>query len=140
MTQPDFDFKHTILARLDATIEQYEDTMKTMTNTLPNANMRKSKGILMQLRREILNVREEAVTTLKQLNTFGATLETMAHPEAGVTVVVADVLKWFWAKNFSWDFSPLQLPLYSRTIPPFGSFPRPRRPPNPTAIRLPSLL
>lgn len=95
MTQPDFDFKHTILARLDATIEQYEDTIKTLTNTLPNASMRKSKGILMQLRREILNVREEAVTTLSRLNTFGATLETMAHPDAGVDVVLADVLKWF---------------------------------------------
>lgn len=95
MTQPDFAFTHTILARLDATIEQYEDTMKDVTNTLPNASARKSKAIQMLLRREILNVREEAVATLTRLNTFGATLETMAHPEAGVDVVLADVLKWF---------------------------------------------
>ena len=95
MNQPDFAFKHTILERLDAAIEQYEDTMKTLTNTLPDASMRKSKSILMQMRREILNVREEAVATLTRLNMFGATLETMARPEAGLDAVLADVLRWF---------------------------------------------
>ncbi len=95
MQQPNSIFTHTILARLDATIEQYEDIMKQLTDALPDATTRKSKGILTLLKREISNVREEAVSTLTRLNTFGATLETMAHPEAGVDVVLDDVLKWF---------------------------------------------
>jgi GAF domain-containing protein len=95
MSQPDLSFSHTILERLDATIEQYENTMKELTDTLPNATTRKSKSILVQLRREVLSVREEAISTLTRLNTFGATLQTMAHPEAGVQVVLDDVLKWF---------------------------------------------
>lgn len=95
MTHTNSVFTHAILDRLDATIEQYEGAMKLLTNTLPDANSRKSKNILLQLRQEIMNVRAEAVVTLTRLNTFGATLETMAHPDAGVDVVLADVLKWF---------------------------------------------
>lgn len=95
MQQPNSVFTHTILARLDATIQQYEDTMKQLTDALPDATTRKSKRVLTLLQREISNVREEAVSTLTRLNTFGATLETMAHPEAGVDIVLDDVLKWF---------------------------------------------
>jgi len=95
MQQSDSMFTHTILDRLDATIERYEDTMIQLTNTLPDVTTRKSKPILTLLQREISNVREEAVSTLTRLNTFGATLETMAHPEAGVDVVLDDILKWF---------------------------------------------
>jgi len=95
MNQPNSPFTHTILNRLDATIARFEGMMKLLTDTLPDASTRKSKGILIQLRSEILGVREEAVATLTRLNTFGATLETMAHPEAGVDAALADVLKWF---------------------------------------------
>ncbi len=93
MTQPDF--KHSIFARLDATIEQFEDTIKELTGTLSDSRTRKSKFILMQLRREILNIRDEATASLTRLNTFGATLEIMATPEAGVDAVLTEVMRWF---------------------------------------------
>ena len=95
MNQPNSAFTHAVLDRLDAVIEQYEDTMKLLSDTLPDASTRKSKGVLIRLRHEIVSVRQEAVATLTRLNTFGATLETMAHPEAGVDSALADVLKWF---------------------------------------------
>ena len=97
MTQLDFMLKHSILARLDAAIEQFEDAMKdiNIANNKTDSQMRKSQFVLMQTRREILNVREEAVATLTRLNTFGATLEIMARPEVGVEAIIKDVLTWF---------------------------------------------
>lgn len=93
MTQPDF--KHSILERLDATIEQFEDALGELADDMQDTKMRKGKFIMLQLRKELSNIREEAVATLTRLNTFGATLETMAHPESGVHQVLGDVFKWF---------------------------------------------
>ena len=95
MTQTNSTFKHAVLARLDATIERLESTTNALTDALSDADMRKSKSLLLQTHEEILNIRAEAVATLTRLNTFGATLEIMGHPEAGVDMALSDVLKWF---------------------------------------------
>lgn len=95
MTQPEF--KHSILERLDASIQQFEEAINDLpeTKTTGDSTMRKNKFILMQTRREIISVREEAVATLTRLNTFGATLDIMGHPDAGVDAAVENVLQWF---------------------------------------------
>lgn len=97
MTQLDFMLKHSILARLDATIEHFEETIQNFdsANSKTDSHMRRNKFTLLQTRQEILNVREAAVATLTRLNTFGATLEIMAKPEQGVDPTIADVMKWF---------------------------------------------
>jgi|GEM_PF-1895083 len=96
MTQPDY--KHSIFARLDATIDQFEDTMKEVRNnesSTSDSTMRKANFILLQLRKEIYDVREEAQSTLTRLNTFGATLEIMANPEVEVDTLMVDITRWF---------------------------------------------
>lgn len=94
MTKPDF--RHSILARLDATIKQFEDNLQEFKDKpTDSSEMRRSNFILLQIRREILNVREAAQDTLTQLNTFGATLEVMSKPEDGVDAVIGEVMRWF---------------------------------------------
>lgn len=94
MTQPDF--KHSIFAQLDATIERFEETLKDLTGELTDSTTtRRSKHILTQLRREVLDVRDAASSTLTRLNTFGATLDIMAAPEDGVDAVMTEVMRWF---------------------------------------------
>ena len=97
MSQLDFMLKHSVLARLDATIEQFDDVFGQIDSkdNKADSQMRRNQFMLMQTRREILNVREAAVATLTRLNTFGATLEIMAQPEVGVDQVVEDIMKWF---------------------------------------------
>lgn len=96
MSQSNPTFQHTILARLDAAIEQFEVTLKAAEDTKqPDTQSRRNQYVLLQTRQEILNVREAAVDTLTRLNTFGATLDIMAEPEVGVKKVVNDVLNWF---------------------------------------------
>lgn len=97
MSQLDFMLKHSVLARLDATIEHFDDVVGKLnaTENKADSQMRRNQFLLLQTRQEILNVREAAVATLTRLNTFGATLEIMAQPEIGVDRVVEDVMKWY---------------------------------------------
>lgn len=94
MTQPHF--QHSILARLDASIEQLETSLGDFKDTAKDTSeMRRANFILLQVRREIYNVRDAARSTLTQLNTFGATLDVMSKPESGVDAIIADVMGWF---------------------------------------------
>ncbi len=94
MTQSEF--QHSILARLDASIAQLETSLgEFKESSKETSEVRRANFILLQIRREIYTVREAAQETLTQLNTFGATLEIMSKPEAGIDDVMQDVMRWF---------------------------------------------
>lgn len=88
-------YTHSILERLDASIQQLKTTTEALESIDPNPNIRKARGILTQTSKDIQTIRDEAQNTLTRLNTFGATLETLANPDSGIEVAVGDVFRWF---------------------------------------------